>query len=85
MDYLEQNILPELANNVTTQAQKGYYVVDGVLYFEDASVSGCQRLVVPVVLRRQVLLDNHDSIFAGHFAPKLYSQDTLHIRGCYRE
>ena len=73
MDYLEQNILPDetvLAKRVATQAQKGYYIVDSVLYYEDSSVSGRQRLVVPTLLRKQLLLDNHDAIFVGHFAPK---------------
>ena len=65
MDYLEQNILPDdraLARKVTTQAQKGYYIVDGVLYYEDSSASERQRLAVPAVLRRQLLLDNHNLI-----------------------
>ena len=73
VDYLEHNTLPEdtaLAKKITAQAQKEYYTVDCVLYFEDLSSAGRQRLVVPTMLRIQLLLNNHDAIFAGHFTPK---------------
>ena len=39
MDYLEHQTLPEdsaVAKQVLGQAQKGYYILDGVLYFEDS-------------------------------------------------
>jgi len=73
MDYLEHNALPDdtaLAKKVTANVQKGYYLVNEVLCYEDSSVSGRLRLVVPTLLRRQLLLGNHDAVFVGHFAPK---------------
>ena len=51
-------------------AKKGYFVVDGVLYFESSDVPGRRRLVVPEQLRDQVLAENHDELFAGHFSIK---------------
>ena len=41
-----------------------------ILYYEDRAVPGRWRLVVPTHLRRQVLLDNHETLFAGHSSPK---------------
>jgi len=41
---LKHNTLPAdaaLAKKVTTNAQKGYYVVDVILNYEKSSVSGC--------------------------------------------
>ena len=35
---------------------------------------GRGRLVVPAQLRKQVLLENHEAVFAGHFAPKKLMQ-----------
>jgi len=55
MDSLEHNALLDdtaLAKKVTANAQKGYYVVDGVLYYEDSSVSGRWKLVEPTLVRR---------------------------------
>ena len=77
MEYLEHKSLPEnsaLAKQIIIQVQKGYYIVDGILYFEDSVVPGRRRLVVPNQLRKQVLLENHESVFAGHFAPKKLMQ-----------
>jgi len=71
--YLESNRLPEdgvLAKHIVSQAVKGYCVIDGILYYEDGMVPNRRRLVVPTKLRRQILLDNHESLFAGHFATK---------------
>ena len=57
-------------DRVLSQARKGYYLVNGVLYFEAANVPGRRRLVVPQHLRQQVLNRNYDSVFAGHFSAK---------------
>ena len=73
IEYMEHRSLPEdpvTAKMIVTQALKGYYLVDGVLYFEDSVVPGRQRIVVPAQLRRHILLENHSAVFAGHFAPK---------------
>ena len=35
---------------------------------------GQRRIVVPAQLRKQVLLENHEAVFAGHFAPKKLMQ-----------
>ena len=72
MDYLEKKSLPveqSDAKRVLVQAQKNFYVTDGVLYYENADVSG-RRLVVPEDLKKEVLTENHEASFAGHFAPK---------------
>jgi len=71
--YLESNILPDdgvLAKRIVSQAAKGYCVIDGILYYEDVMVPNRRRLVVPTKLRRQILLNNHESLFAGNFATK---------------
>lgn len=60
---------PVTAKKVVTKALKGYYLIDGILYF-DSTVPGRQRMVVPTQPRRQVLLENHSAVFAGHFGPK---------------
>jgi len=41
IDYLEQSTLPDdevMAKRIVSQAQKGYYVIDGILYHEDSVV-----------------------------------------------
>ena len=73
IEYLENGSLPEdpvAAKKIATQALKGYYLVDGILFFEDSTISERRRMVVPTQLRRQVLLENHSAVFAGHFGPK---------------
>ena len=73
IEYMENGSLPEdpvAAKKIATQALKGYYFVDGILFFEDSAVSGRRRMVVPTQSRRQVLLENHSAVFAGHFGPK---------------
>ena len=46
MDYLKHNILSADAALAKKDAQKGYYVADGILYYEDSSR---QKLVVPAL------------------------------------
>lgn len=73
IEYLENQTLPagqKEAFEVTSLAQKGYYLVSGVLYYEGADMPGRRRLVVPHHLRKQVVDENHDAIFAGHFSSK---------------
>ena len=50
MEYLECQTLPEdpaVASQVTSHAQRGYYILDGVLYYEDPIMPGRRRVVVP--------------------------------------
>ena len=54
INFIEKKELPENtkeAQRVMNLAKKGYYVVDGVLYFESSDVSGRRRLVVTENLR----------------------------------
>ena len=71
--YLEKKQLPEEPGEVkkiVTLCQKGYYLLDGVLYFENSDASGRRRIVVPEKLKQEVLSENHEAVFAGHFSPK---------------
>ena len=73
MEYLECQTLPEdpaVARQVTSLAQRGYYILDGVLYFEDSIMPGRRRIVVPAQLRKQVLLENHEAVFCRPFYTK---------------
>lgn len=68
--YLESKTLPtdsSRAKRVLSQASKGYYVMDGVLYYEGSDRPDQRRLVVPSHLREKVIDEHHDSVFAGHF------------------
>ena len=49
-------------------------VVDGILYYEGEEVPSGQCLVVPVHLRQNILDEQHDLPFSGHFAVKQMSQ-----------
>ena len=73
IEYLEYKALPEdpqEACRVRQQSKVAYFIVDGVLYHEDTIISPRRQLVVPEKLRDQVLDEEHDSTYAGHFAPK---------------
>ena len=77
MEYLECQTLPEdpaVARQVTSQVKRSYYVLDGVLYFEDSIMPGWRSIVVPAQLRKQVLLENHEAVLAGHFTPSKLMQ-----------
>ena len=70
---MDKKILPDdviAAKRVVSQAHRGYYVVDRILYHEDASVPSRRRLVVPSQLKDQVLTEHHYALYAGHFAAK---------------
>jgi len=73
IQYLGCKNLPECVvrrEKVLAAAQRGYYVTDGILYYESAEVPNRRRLVVPAHLRQQVVDENHDPVFAGHFSEK---------------
>ena len=50
------------------QGHRGYYVVDGISYHEDVIMPSKRRLAVPIQLRDQVLIGNHDAPYAGQFS-----------------
>ena len=58
INYLEKKILltdTKDAQHITAIAKKGYFVLDGILYYESNEVSGRRRLVVPEQLRNKVV------------------------------
>ena len=65
---------PREANVVMNMAKKGFYVVDGILYYEGPDMPGHRRIVVPTHLKQKILDEHHDLPFAGHFAVKKLSQ-----------
>ena len=73
IEYLEKAELPEDSKEATwiaTKANQNHFMVNGVLYFEPADSQGKRRLVVPQHLRRAVLDEAHDPVYAGHFSAK---------------
>ena len=58
------------AKHIAVISKKGYFVLDGILYYESSEVPGRRRLVVPQRLRDKVVSENHDAIFSGHFSSK---------------
>ena len=73
INYLKKKILPtdsKEAKHIVAIAKKGYFVLDGILYYESSEVPGRRRLVVPQQLRDKVVSENHDAIFSGHFSYK---------------
>ena len=72
-NYLERKILPtdaKEAQHIAAVAKKGYFVLDGILYYESSDVPGRRRLVVPEKLRDKVVTENNDAVFSGHFSVK---------------
>ena len=70
---MEKKILPidaKEAQHIAAVAKKGYFVLDGVLYYGSNDVPGRRRLVVPEQLRDKVVTENHDAVFSGHFQLK---------------
>ena len=61
---------PRDASVVVGEAQKGYYVVDDIFYYEGTDVCNHRCVVVPSHLRQKLLDEHHDLPFAGHFAAK---------------
>jgi len=58
LDYVDKKILPDddiAAKRVVSQGHRGYYVIDGIFYHEDAMMPSRRRLVLPTQLREQVL------------------------------
>ena len=73
IDYRLNKRLPieqKTATAVSNLAQKGYCLVNGVLYYKGLDLPGKQQLVVPHHLRKQLVNENHDAVFAGHFSTK---------------
>ena len=73
INYLEKKILPtdsKEAKHIAVISKKGYFVLDGILYYESSEVPDRRRLVVPQQLRDKVVSENHDTVFSGHFSAK---------------
>lgn len=71
--YLKGKGLPEDVDEtkqVINSANHGYFLVDGVLYYEPTDTLGRRRLVVPRHLQKAVLDEEHDPMYAGHFSAK---------------
>ena len=58
------------AQHIAAIAKKGYFTLDGILYYESNEVPGRRRLVVPEQLRNKVISKNQDAPFSGHFSTK---------------
>ena len=70
---MEKKILPtdpKKKQHIAAIAKKGYFVLDGVLYYESNDVPGRRRLIVPEQLRDKIVTENHDAVFSGHFSAK---------------
>ena len=65
---------PQEAKMVLNLARKGYYMVDGILYFEGADAPDRRRVVVLEHLKQEILSEHHDFPFAGHFGAKKMAQ-----------
>ena len=66
IEYLESKALLEdhqEACRVREQSKKRYFIVGGVLYHEDSSISPRRQLVVPEKLRNQILDEEHDATY----------------------
>jgi len=59
---------------VLSQAKKGYYIVEGVLYFSGTDMLDHRRLVVSNYLRKEILDEYHNAPLAGHFTTKRMTQ-----------
>ena len=77
VNFLTKKALPDdpsEAKLVLSLARKGYYVVDGILYYEGADIPHRRCVVVPEHLKQEILDDHHHSPFPGHFAAKKMAQ-----------
>ena len=72
ISYLQSKELPsdeQAAGRVLKMNKRGFLIVSGVLYYEGDGTGG-RRLVVPSHLQQKLLDEQHDGVFAGHFAYK---------------
>ena len=72
ISYLQSKELPsdeQAARRVLKMNKRGFLTVGGVLYYEGDGTGG-RRLVVPSHLQWKLLDEQHDGVFAGHFAYK---------------
>ena len=74
--YLQHKELPaekQAVQQVLRMDKKGFVLSGGVLYYEGDGADK-RRLVVPRHLQQRLLDEQHDGIFAGHFAYKKMQQ-----------
>ena len=65
VNFLAKKVLPDdprEAKSVLSLAGKGFYVMDGILYYEGADVPDRRHIVVPEHLKQEILDEHHDSI-----------------------
>ena len=71
--HLEERDLPtdyKEAKHIAAIVKKGYFVLDGILYYDSSEVPSRRYLVIPQQLRDKVVFKNHNAIFSGHFLVK---------------
>ena len=61
ISFLTDKSLPDDPREAKVVLRKGYYVVDGILYYEGADVPDQRRIVVPKHLKQEILDEHHDS------------------------
>ena len=70
ISYLQSKELPsdeQAARRVLKMNKRGFLTVNGVLYYEGDGTGG-RQLVVPSHPQQKLLDEQHDGVFAGHFA-----------------
>ena len=72
IEYLERNLLPpdECDARKVVLGSKQYEMIDGILHYENPLHPGRWCVVVPTVLRQQLLEEAHAGAFSGHFSEK---------------
>jgi len=80
-DYIQQSSLPDdkrMAKKISAQAVN-FAVLDGILYLIDSKQQGRKRAAVPHHLQKQILMEYHGGIMAGHFSgDRLYKLVSRH-------
>ena len=70
--FVEEGVIPDDARvrNLVQRERDRFVVLERVLYYVDPGRRDQVRLVVPEVLRKQIMEEVHAGSFAGHFAVK---------------
>ena len=70
--FVEEGVVPDDARvrNLVQRERDRFVVLERVLHYVDPGRRDQVRLVVPEVLRKQIMEEVHAGSFAGHFAVK---------------
>ena len=70
--YLECNLLPPEEHDArkVVLGSKEYEIIDGVLHYENPLHPGHWCVVIPTILRSQLLEEAHAGVFSGHLSEK---------------